>query len=94
MHDGRFKTLEEVVDHYNAGIKPNTNLSPKLFNQALTPMEIFMLDQQNVMPTLGTVVPAKLGLTNDEKAALVAFLKTLTDEALRRDIKFSNPFGI
>ena len=23
MHDGRFKTLEEVVEHYNSGIQPN-----------------------------------------------------------------------
>ncbi len=26
MHDGRFKTLEEVVEHYNNGIKNNPNL--------------------------------------------------------------------
>ncbi len=27
MHDGRFKTLEEVVEHYNSGVKNNPNLS-------------------------------------------------------------------
>lgn len=26
MHDGRFKTLEEVVEHYNSGIKAHPNL--------------------------------------------------------------------
>ena len=30
MHDGRFTTLEEVVDHYNAGIKASTTLDPAL----------------------------------------------------------------
>ena len=30
MHDGRYKTLEEVVDHYNNGILPNENLDPIL----------------------------------------------------------------
>jgi len=30
MHDGRFKTLEEVVDHYNEHIKPSSTLSPFL----------------------------------------------------------------
>src|SRR5690606_15403140 len=30
MHDGRFKTLDEVVEHYNSEIKPNPNLSHKL----------------------------------------------------------------
>jgi cytochrome c peroxidase len=27
MHDGRFKTLEEVIDHYNSGIKNSKNLN-------------------------------------------------------------------
>lgn len=28
MHDGRFKTLEEVVEHYNAGVKMSSTVSP------------------------------------------------------------------
>lgn len=28
MHDGRFKTLEEVLDHYNDHIQPSETLSP------------------------------------------------------------------
>ena len=52
MHDGRFTTLEEVVDHYNTGGKYAENRSP------------------NVHP---------LGLDTAQKAALVAFLHTLTD---------------
>lgn len=94
MHDGRFKTLEEVIDHYNSGIKPNSNLSPKLFSQPLTTDQLILLDVENITPALGAATPARLGLTNDEKVALVAFLKTLTDEELRRDVKFSNPFGM
>jgi len=30
MHDGRFTTLEQVVEHYNSGIKNHPNLSPQL----------------------------------------------------------------
>ncbi|MGE3800174.1 MAG: cytochrome-c peroxidase, partial [Candidatus Kapaibacterium sp.] len=30
MHDGRFATLEEVVEHYNSGIKSHPTLSPAL----------------------------------------------------------------
>lgn len=78
MHDGRFSTLEEVVDHYNSKIKPNTNLSTKLY--------------QDVNSNSTVVTAVRLGLNNEEKAALVAFLKTLTDEELKKDIKFSNPF--
>ena len=28
MHDGGFATLEEVVEFYNAGGRPNPNISP------------------------------------------------------------------
>ncbi|MEP0710285.1 MAG: cytochrome-c peroxidase, partial [Algoriphagus sp.] len=30
MHDGRFKTLEEVLDHYQNGIQINESLAPQL----------------------------------------------------------------
>ncbi len=30
MHDGRFKRLQEVIEHYNSGIVHNTSLSPEL----------------------------------------------------------------
>jgi cytochrome c peroxidase len=30
MHDGRFKTLEQVVDHYSAGVQRAPNLDPNL----------------------------------------------------------------
>jgi len=30
MHDGRFRTLEEVVEHYNSGVKNHLNLDATL----------------------------------------------------------------
>ena len=30
MHDGRFATLEQVVDFYNAGVQNTPNLDPRL----------------------------------------------------------------
>jgi cytochrome c peroxidase len=30
MHDGRFKTLEDVVEHYNSGLKNSSTLDPTL----------------------------------------------------------------
>jgi cytochrome c peroxidase len=30
MHDGRFKTLEEVVEHYNSGIRLSSTLDPNM----------------------------------------------------------------
>ncbi len=33
MHDGRFTTLEEVIDHYNSGIKSSLTLDPNMKSQ-------------------------------------------------------------
>ena len=72
MHDGRFATLEEVVEHYNSGIKAHPTLSPALTD------------------TNGN--PVQLNFTATEKAALVAFLKTLTDQSISTEEKWSDPF--
>lgn len=39
MHDGRFTTLEEVVDHYNSGGHPSPNKNPLLYPLQLTESE-------------------------------------------------------
>ena len=51
MHDGAFKTLEEIVEFLNQGGGNNANLSPLM---------------------------KPLNLTAEEKADLIAFLKSLT----------------
>ncbi len=61
MHDGRFKTLAEVIEHYCTGMKRSATLDPNLAKH----------------PDGG--VP----LGGSDKEALVAFLKTLTDESLK-----------
>lgn len=72
MHDGRFETLEEVVDFYNTGIQPHPNLDPILRRPGGQPV--------------------RLNLNPGERAALVAFLETLTDEAFIADVRWSDPF--
>jgi cytochrome c peroxidase len=57
MHDGRLKTLEEVVEHYCTGVQRSPTLDPNLAKH----------------PNGG--VP----LSKNDQAAIVAFLKTLTD---------------
>lgn len=73
MHDGRFQTLEEVVEHYNSGVQASATLDNRLTQR----------NSDN---------PRRLNLTDQEKAALVAFMKTLTDQELITDQKFSSPF--
>jgi cytochrome c peroxidase len=71
MHDGRFKTLEEVVEHYNNGIHASSTLDPALEY---------------------TRASGGLNLTPQDKADLVAFLKTLTDDNLLTNPDYSSPF--
>ena len=59
MHDGAFKTLDEVIDFLDGSGGQNPNLSPLV---------------------------KLLGLTKDEKADLLAFLKALSGEPLKMDI--------
>ena len=75
MHDGRFKTLEQLLDHYSAGVHPHKNLGL-----------VFEI-QSDDKPTSG------FNFTKEEKAALVAFLKTLTDRSITSDPRFFDPFA-
>jgi cytochrome c peroxidase len=55
MHDGRFTTLEEVVDHYNDGLKLSTTLDPALeatMAQGLLLSEQDKMDLVNFLKTL------------------------------------------
>ena len=72
MHDGRFATLEEVVDHYSTGVRISPTLDPRLSRGGR---------------------PIRPAFTDDERAALVAFLRTLTDTTLTTDPRWSDPFA-
>jgi cytochrome c peroxidase len=67
MHDGRFQTLEQVVDHYASGVKRSSSLDPNLSKH----------------PESGLILSA------EDKSALVAFLRTLTDVRYVPDKGFS-----
>jgi cytochrome c peroxidase len=74
MHDGRFQTLDQVVEHYSSGVHPHPNLG------------LAVNEETQVNGTSG------FGLTATQKSALIAFLKTLTDEQFLTDSRFSDPF--
>ena len=80
MHDGRFATLEAVVEFYDSGIQAGPALDNRLMAPPLTPGG----------PPSG--LPRRFGFTAGQRAALVAFLRTLTDEPLAADPRFSDPF--
>jgi cytochrome c peroxidase len=64
MHNGLYKTLDEVVEHYDRGGDVKTNLSPNM---------------------------APLGLSEQEKKDLVAFMKTLTGTPMRVEMPHLPP---
>lgn len=79
MHDGSFKTLEEVIDHYNV-IEVNEELNPNLDPR---------LDgRRNGQQGQGQ----NLNLDEQDKADLIAFLHTLTGSDVYTNEKWSDPF--
>lgn len=70
MHDGRFMTLEEVLDFYSEGVHLSANIDSKM----------------------GLAHKGGVHLTEDEKASIVAFLKTLTDSTFISNPQYASPF--
>ena len=58
MHDGRFLTIEAVLDHYQNGVRASPTLDPSLRKPDGSP---------------------GISLTATDRAAIAAFLRTLTD---------------
>jgi cytochrome c peroxidase len=77
MHDGSIATLEEVLDFYAAGGR-NITSGPHAGDGRANPYKSDLI--------------SRIDLSAQEKADLVAFLKTLTDETLLTSSRFSNPF--
>ena len=68
MHDGRFETLEDVIEHYNSGGVASETIDP------------FMKFQFG-----------GLDLSDQKKAALKAFLLTLSDPEFINNPQFTDP---
>lgn len=79
MHDGRFKTLEEVIEHYASQGKSKPPYQDPLITQlgVLVP---------------GSSPPKYSLLTVKQKKSLVAFLHTLTDSTFINNPDIQNPF--
>ena len=46
MHDGRFKSLEEVIEHYDSGVKGNPNLAEQLKDPYGMPRKLDLTDSE------------------------------------------------
>lgn len=70
MHDGRFDSLEQVIDFYSTGVNNSRNLDPNMLKR----------------------FPDGVRLSDPDKEALLAFLKTMNDTSLTTNSAYSNPF--
>lgn len=77
MHDGRFATLDEVIEFYNQGPKISPSLDPIMIAEANR--RVIQFGRWG------------LGLTPEEKADLKAFLIALTDSTLLSNPLFMPP---
>ena len=77
MHDGSITTLEEVVDFYSQGGR-NITTGPYAGDGRFSPNKSDLI--------------VRIDFTDQEKSDLVAFLKTLTDETIATNERYSNPF--
>lgn len=68
MHDGRFATLEEVVDHYNSGIKASSTLDITLENTRATGLMLTAQDKIDLIAFLKTFTDTEL-LTDPKYAS-------------------------
>ena len=73
MHDGRFSTLDQVVEFYNSGVQANPNLDNRLRGPG------------------GQTQRLNLSIT--EKAAIVSYLRALTDTQFLTSAKYASPFA-
>ena len=78
MHDGRFETLDEVLDHYIAGGHPSPNKDPLIH-----PLGFPQGAGGNITYT---------GFTPYMKDALLQFLHSLTDTTFVNNPDIQNPF--
>lgn len=78
MHDGSIETLGEVLNHYGAGGR-RIDSGPYAGNGAENPLK-------------SQFVPG-FQLNSEEKTAVLAFLRALTDEQFLTDPRFSDPFN-
>jgi len=65
MHDGRFQTLEEVVDHYNANVQNSSTVDPALLGTTSTGLMLDVQEKTDLINFLKTLTDNTF-LTNIE----------------------------
>jgi cytochrome c peroxidase len=77
MHDGSIATLDDVLDHYAAGGR-NLTSGPHEGDGRVSPQK--------------SAFVKGFDLTDEERTAVLDFLRSLTDPVFIADLRFSNPW--
>ena len=64
MHDGRFKTLEEVVDFYSDNVQLHPNLHPKMLHNGDPNLHLSTQEKKELVAFLNTLTDNKIGTDN------------------------------
>jgi cytochrome c peroxidase len=60
MHDGRFKTLEEVIEHYSSGVERSPTLDPNLAKHPSEGIQLNRSDKKALVSFLKTLTDTNL----------------------------------
>ena len=60
MHDGRFKSLEEVIEHYSSGVQRSPTLDPNLSKHPTEGMQLSRPDKKALVAFLKTLTDTNL----------------------------------
>ena len=60
MHDGRFKTLEEVIEHYDSGVQRSATLDPNLAKHPNEGLQLAPADKKAIIAFLKTLTDTNL----------------------------------
>lgn len=67
MHDGRFSTLEEVIEHYNSGVQDHPNLNFSLLDPNGNPVRMNMSEEDKLALKLFMETLTDEPMLSDEK---------------------------
>ena len=92
MHDGRFMTLQQVVEYYSNGVIANPYLDVEMRRSGLSLQETLELYSQDNRPEKKKeFLVQNLNFTAEEKMDLVAFMQALNGEGWQ-DIRAPDSF--
>jgi cytochrome c peroxidase len=98
MHDGRYKTLDEVINFYSDSVKNSDYNTLSGFLRKIDPQAPInegVKGKDNVSQAVVDTSPVQvIHYSTREKAALKAFLLTMTDSTILTDPRWGNPFTV